>query len=939
MMKKGIKKSTYMILIALAFVLAAAGAVILGIGFSKKAEADTNRTALNLPGSVVENALSSSKAKLSQAEYEALVEADYKESGGMVRFGNYRKRFDVNKTTYFIGTWLIELDGMNETYYRQATLSKTQRKQNIGFYKSEIHENRSVGDGEDVWGELAGASLSSLTKGEVLKEEALDGYWISHVVNADGVHDPKSGDLIDPDLDSLYDLLNLPELLPLKKKYDEIEDKEIKTEDEKQHNYYTRNLLVSTDGDLSEQDKLSFAPYEKYGRNDITDRCDIEIKALMPYNERLKAASEDARAEVILDLYARDDVKRHVEVYKFLCMDVNGNPAALSKINEMLRSKAAEQGATFLADEEYVQAVAESLENCKKTYYALLSSLLSSNGTVIADYRYSWSTEILDMAYEGKLGDESDTRADYISAANSIGAGNQDNVELEKAVLETSFLPEGIKRFEGKVICPVSPDYTKALKEEKSEAVLNDILAEQYNDAVKQMLELEFMVTAETSRIEVEAGARLLQEHIIMAKLWKTMVYDDPYGPLAEAVIDKYIDWLMKKYKELTGEDYEDPDPDDDLDDLDDGDPETGRMIEILKGETRDGGKGDKGQSFKDKGGELADDFMDRIGGLDNDGLLKELGKLVGDDLGDGNFGSLEGLARLAGDLGKKKDDLGDLLGTGNGGNSDDFGKGKFGGDIDDMLNKGLKDGSDRSGDRDNENYGDNYDGRDGNGGDDSKPWGDNKGLLDKLGADDANEYDFSDDMLASLLASILGTDFSNLPDNMKAAAIVAIHRYGLRHNAVNCLAYARKLLNQIISEKNPLCYAQYDGDVTAEYISFGSIDYSQEYTGYRFVEEDGEKTLARTATTSSYTFGDSRVNLSDGSIKDLKNPLGYQTDYYISVGRKTFPYLSEDDARTLLDENAEYITETDWGITVTAQMEIETVRIIGELERIAESD
>ena len=33
MMKKGIKKSTYMILVALAFVLAAAGAVILGIGF------------------------------------------------------------------------------------------------------------------------------------------------------------------------------------------------------------------------------------------------------------------------------------------------------------------------------------------------------------------------------------------------------------------------------------------------------------------------------------------------------------------------------------------------------------------------------------------------------------------------------------------------------------------------------------------------------------------------------------------------------------------------------------------------------------------------------------------------------------------------------------------------------------------------------------------
>ena len=936
-MNKLLNKGSFKLLIALAFVLAVTGAVIFGVGMAKKAEADTKQSALNNQVSVTNNALSTSKAKLSQEEYEALVDADYKESGGMVKFGNYRKRFDVNKTTYFIGTWLIELDGMNETYYRDANLSKTQRKQDIAYYKSEIHENGKVGDGEDVWSELAGASLSTLSKGEVLKEEAMDPYWISHVVNADGVHDPKTGDKIDPSLDSLYDLLNLPELLPLKKKYYEIEDKGIKTEEEKRHNYYTRNMLVSTDEDLKEADKISFAPYEKHGRNDITNRCDIEIKALMTYHDKLKDSSQQSRADVILDLYARDDVKRHVEVYKFLCMDVNGNSSALSKINEMLNAYAAEQGSNFVPDEEYMAAVAESLQNCKNTYYALLSSLLSSNGTVISDYRYSWSTELLDFAYDNKLNEDADSRADYISAANSIGAGNQDDVDLETAVLETSFLPEGVKRFEGKVICPVSKEYTKALLEEKGETVLEDILVDQYNAATKQMVELEFLVTAETMRIEVENAAKLIQEHIIMARLWKTMVYDDPYGPLADLVIDKYIDWLLKKYKELTGEDFED-DYDSSLDDLEDGDPETTRMINILKGENDGNGKNGGSGKYKDNGGELADDFMNRIDGLDADGLLKELGNLVRGDLDDNNYGSLEGLARIAGDMGKNKGDLDGLLGTGKGGNGDDDGNGKFGGDIDDLLNKGLNDGSDRFLDRNNESFDDNYGNRDGEGGDNSNPWDNNQGLLDKLGANDANVYDFDDDMLASLLASILGADFSSLPDNMKAAAIVAIHRYGLKHNAVNCLAYARKLLNEIIAEKNPLVYAQYDADVTTEYISFGSIDYSQEYTGFRYVDEDGKKTLARTSTTSSYVFGEERVNLSNGDIKDLRNPLGYQIDYYLSGGLKTFPYVSEDDAKALLDENAEYITETDWGITVTAEMEVETIRIIGELEKFAEA-
>ena len=937
MKKTGTKKTAYKILVAIAFVLAVGGAAIFGIGRAKKAEADTKSRALSLPTNVTENALTSNKAKLSQAEYEKLVEKDYKESGGMVKFGNYRQRFDVNKATYFIGTYLIEIDGMNETYYRSATLSKTQRKQEIAYYKSEIHQNGANGSGEDVWAELAGASLNSLTKGDVLQESAMDPYWISHVVTGDGVYDPMTGDKIDPSLDSLYDLLNLPELLPLKKKYDEIEDKDIKTENEKQHNYYTRNMLVSTDGDLNETDKLSFAPYEKHGRNDITNRCDIEIKTLMTYHDKLEAASEDKRAEVILDLYARDDVKRHVEVYKFLCMEVDGNPSALSKISEMLNAKKNETGSGFVLDEDYASAVAESLQNCKNTYYALLSSLLSSNGTVIADYRYTWSTEILDYAYDNKLDAEADSRADYISAANSIGEGNQDDVELETVVLENSFLPEGVKRFENKVLCPVTSDYTKALKEEKSEATLNDILEEQYNGAIKQMLELEFLVTAETGRISAQDAAHLIQEHIIMAKLWKTMVFDDPYGPLAEIVIDKYLDWLYKKYKEITGEDYEPEDPTGGLGDPPYDDPETERMVNILKGEGNGSDKNGSNSDYTDNGGENADDFANRIKGLDTDGLLKELGKLVGDDLNKNNFGSLEGLARIAGDLGKG-DKLGDLLGTGNGGNGDDDGNGKFGGDIDDLLNRGLGDGEDRNGNRNNENYGDNYGDRDGKGGDDENPWDNNQGLLDKLGANDANIYDLSDDLLAAFLESYFGDAFANLPADMKAAAIVAIHRYGIRHNAVNCIAYARKLLNEIIAEKNPLVYAQYDGDVTAEYISFGAVDYSQEYTGFRFVNEDNNKTLARTGTTSSYSFSDQRVNISDGSIKDLRNPLGYQIDYYISAGNKTFPYICEEDAKDYLKENAEYITDTDWGIVVTEKMENETVKIIAERESFVEN-
>ena len=86
--------------------------------------------------SILNNSLKDlAKDTITQEEYEALVAEDYKTSGGMVKFGNYRKRFNVRKTTLFIGTYLIEFSALNETYYRLAGISKTQRNQNIEFYK------------------------------------------------------------------------------------------------------------------------------------------------------------------------------------------------------------------------------------------------------------------------------------------------------------------------------------------------------------------------------------------------------------------------------------------------------------------------------------------------------------------------------------------------------------------------------------------------------------------------------------------------------------------------------------------------------------------------------------------------------------------------------------------------------------------------------------
>lgn len=895
--------------------------------------------------------------KLTQEAYEKLVESDYKESGGMVRFGNYRRRHDVNRTTLFVGTYLIEFTALNETYYRLANISKTQHKQDIELYKSEIASAYEGAGEDDVWAALSGADLSSLTTGARTEESSLDGYWISCVINDDGAFDPMTGEKKDLTGDDLYDLLSLPELAPLKNQYDEIEQKAGRTDNEARHNYYTRNMLVAIDGeaestdtyDNAVSDREMFGLYENNGRNDITNRCDIEINALKAFYNKYDGGDEmtASKASIILDLYARQDAMRRTEIYKFLAVDSEEKSAALNALTGLLEKRASSDG-EFTLDEDYKAAITQSISNCKESYELYSTMLLSPGSTVISEFRYDQSNMILDSAYNNRLESGVETRLVNIVADNNIGAGEIKISDAEQEVLQTYLVPEGIRRYENKVLTEVSSDYTSALVKGESEAVKKDILMAQYDEAVKQMQELEFLVKSTCDRKDKEYAIDFVKEQIELATLWKTLVFDDPYGPLADYCIDLYIEWLNNLYKDIldgdSDSDIDGLDPDD-LDEArkraeDENDLEKLRQLDALEGEyginkgsdddDRNGGEGDDGPGV----------FSYSVSNMTPKDLLTDLGNRLDDDLKKGNYSIYDAVTRGSADAGFDPDDI--VPGGYNNGSNDSNNRNKSGTGTDDDSGRDntagsgsdpAADGKNRKDRRDNENYGRNYGGGDEEGDSGNKSWGDISAYAKELDSDkDTGENeDRSDEDIDKAIEKALGKSFGELDPEAQAAVVVALNRYGKMHNAKNCLDYARRMLTVIMNNKNPLVYAVYEDDSDNEYINLGAVDRSRSYTGFRYVYIDGVDTVTQTTGTASYSFIDKRVTDSGGNTKDLTSPVGYQTDDYVKSGTR-FPYINETDAMKYMVESGEYIVDTDWGIVVTAAMELQVSKIIEQL-------
>ena len=168
-----------------------------------------------------------------------------------------------------------------------------------------------------------------------------------------------------------------------------------------------------------------------------------------------------------------------------------------------------------------------------------------------------------------------------------------------------------------------------------------------------------------------------------------------------------------------------------------------------------------------------------------------------------------------------------------------------------------------------------------------------------------------------------------------QAALVAALNQYGREHKNEEAAELARDLLERIMQKSNPFVYAQYKGNASMEYVSFGALDRARRYTRYRLVTENNEITTTRTDSglTYVYNYGSARVKKLEGKTEDMASRLVSQRDPYMNRGEKTrFPYLGEEDTQSRLGVRAEYIVDTYYAVMVTTQMEVQIKDIILKL-------
>ena len=151
----------------------------------------------------------------------------------------------------FIGTWLMDAQAINSTFYRAAVYSMGADDQQIMYYKSELAGNN--------WRNIFGATglEDILPVAENVQEYTLVDYYVSVVVDSNGVPRwAKTGEIVD--IFSIYDpyeLETLPELKSLKIQYDA---GIVSSSDEgsKRYIYDRLSWFFDSDGKIARNDQM-----------------------------------------------------------------------------------------------------------------------------------------------------------------------------------------------------------------------------------------------------------------------------------------------------------------------------------------------------------------------------------------------------------------------------------------------------------------------------------------------------------------------------------------------------------------------------------------------------------------------------------------------------------------------------------------------------------
>lgn len=526
------------------------------------------------------------------------VESDRDNSIRSVRVENAQ----IRESTLVIGSYLIDLKGLNDHIYEIAQDSAGEFSQSRLYYKSELAGGQ--------WFEISDAtSIRDITNaGTPVSPSVIEALAFTHRVAADGtVTDLRVQAAVNEfDIPDPYDLEEMEELQPIKMHYQYLQSKETKTKSDESY----LEIMEIFYG-LSIED-------------DTTRDCDASLDALNPYKldviAREKPGSwteavtavmegEDARRRVqslhTLDSYLDELLKKaggqdqeglspeeieafygelkkqgsgidYDDIVGGYDGDVsnddtnvgNGDSSDGSNKGEnwfekwrkmresyqkFLTAAGTYRGVVldeaFQVDSDMIAAIGEAKSNIKTSISKYMGNLLTEGTTVSAQAVYRSSKDLIDCARAHDT-PGCDAATGRLADIGNIVKGVIEDEDSEKKTLEEGLTGQALSAWQEILSDGAGQDYRQAKGEGAGQPALAAFLSQRETDADNARLEYQSMLTQLWKRMSNSLSQIDTEERInAIAKLQALPPADAAQSQLLHTV-DRHKEWLRKS---LTG--------------------------------------------------------------------------------------------------------------------------------------------------------------------------------------------------------------------------------------------------------------------------------------------------------------------------------------------------------------------------------------------------
>lgn len=526
------------------------------------------------------------------------VESDRDNSIRSVRVENAQ----IGESTLVIGSYLIDLKGLNDHIYEIAQDSAGEFSQSRLYYKSELAGGQ--------WFEISDAtSIRDITNaGTPVSPSVIEALAFTHRVAADGtVTDLRVQAAVNEfDIPDPYDLEEMEELQPIKMHYQYLQSKETKTKSDESY----LEIMEIFYG-LSIED-------------DTTRDCDTSLDALNPYKldviAREKPGSwteavtavmegEDARRRVqslhTLDSYLDELLKKaggqdqeglspeeieafygelkkqgsgidYDDIVGGYDGDVsnddtnvgNGDSSDGSnkgenwfekwrKMRESYQKFLTDAGTyrgvvldeAFQVDSDMIAAIGEAKSNIKTSISKYTGNLLTEGTTVSAQAVYRSSKDLIDCARAHDT-PGCDAATGRLADIGNIVKGVIEDEDSEKKTLEEGLTGQALSAWQEILSDGAGRDYRQAKGEGAGQPALAAFLSQRETDADNARLEYQSMLTQLWKRMSSSLSQIDTEERInAIARLQALPPADAAQSQLLHTV-DRHKEWLRKS---LTG--------------------------------------------------------------------------------------------------------------------------------------------------------------------------------------------------------------------------------------------------------------------------------------------------------------------------------------------------------------------------------------------------